>query len=164
MQPKGSGLYLVVPRSIPAFSSLAHTSRLSGFTNELVSSQHLARSEAIKRNSRAVICKSAGGISCAASGGWHQGWLVFHDANNNAALDAGETVTLTRQALPAGFRVTGNTYVATEISYAPTISGAFQAGTLTLCKASGSPGSAREVILSSTGRLRIEKIALAPCP
>ncbi len=162
-----AGILLAI--GIPAFSSLAHTSRLSSFTNELVSSLHLARSEAIKRNSRAVMCKSDGGISCAASGGWHQGWLVFHDANNNAALDASETVILIRQALPAGFSMTGNTHVAKYISYAPTggtklISGAFQVGTLTLCNESGSPGSARQVIISSTGRPRTVKVTLASCP
>ncbi len=162
-----AGILLAI--GIPAFSSLAHTSRLSSFTNELISSLHLARSEAIKRNSRSVMCKSDGGISCAASGGWHQGWLVFHDANNNAELDAGETVILTRQALPAGFSLTGNTPVARYISYAPTgktklISGGLQMGTLTLCNESGSPGSAREVIISSTGRPRTAKIVLASCP
>jgi len=35
----------------------------------------LARSEAIKRNARAVLCPSADGSSCEASGGWHRvGW------------------------------------------------------------------------------------------
>jgi len=94
---------------------------------------------------------------------------VFHDANNNAALDAGETVILTRQALPAGFSLTGNTPVAKYISYAPTggtklISGAWQGGTLTLCNESGSLNSARRVIISSTGRPRTAKITLASCP
>ncbi len=110
-----------------------------------------------------------GGISCAASGGWQQGWLVFHDANNNAALDAGETVILARQVLPAGFSFTGNTPVAKYISYAPTggtkmISGALQLGTLTLCNKSGSLGSARQVVISSTGRPRTVKLVLASCP
>lgn len=155
--------------AIPSFAALMRSSRLSSFTNEMVSSLHLARSEAIKRNSRAVICTSATGASCAAGGGWHQGWLVFHDPNNNAELDADETVIMARQALPDGFFLTGNSTVEKYISYSPSgatrmISGAFQAGTLTLCNASGSSGPAIQVVISSTGRPRTSRITLASCP
>ena len=154
---------------IPSFVGLANSSRLTSATNELVSSLHLARSEAIKRNSRTVMCTSATGTSCAASGGWQQGWLVFHDNNNNAVLDAGEMVILARQAQPAGLLLTGNMPVSKYISYSPSgatklISGAFQAGTLTLCNVSGVPGMARQVVISSTGRPRTSKITLASCP
>lgn len=162
-----AGILLAI--GIPAFSHLAHSSRLASATNELVSALHLARSEAIKRNSRTVMCMSATGTSCAASGGWQQGWLVFHDVNNNAVLDAGETVILARQAQPAGLLLTGNTPVSKYISYSPSgatklISGAFQAGTLTLCNESAVSGAAREVVVSSTGRPRTVKVILASCP
>ena len=162
-----AGILLTI--GIPAFSYLAHTSHLSSATNEMVSSLHLTRSEAIKRNSRAVMCPSVTGTSCAVNGGWHMGWLVFHDPNNNAALDAGETVIMARQALPAGFSLTGNKWISKYISYTPsgatrTISGVLQVGTLTLCNESGAPGAARLVIISSTGRPRTEKTTLASCP
>ena len=154
---------------IPSFASLINSTRLSTATNEMISSLHLTRSEAIKRNSRAVMCTSATGTSCAVSGGWHQGWLVFHDANNNAKLDLGETVVLTRQALPAGLWATSTGTTARYVSYAPSggtkqVSGAWQGGTLTLCNESGSLNSARKVIISSTGRPRTEKTTLASCP
>jgi type IV fimbrial biogenesis protein FimT len=154
---------------IPSFATLTSSNRLASATNEMVSSLHLARSEAIKRNSRVVMCTSATGTSCAVSGGWHQGWVVFHDANNNAQLNPGETVVLSRQALPAGFSLTGNEHVSKYISYTPggatkLISGAFQAGTLTLCNESGAPGAARKVVISSTGRPRTVKVGLASCP
>lgn len=154
---------------IPSFASLAHSSRLSTASNELLASLHLARSEAIKRRGRAVLCPSATGTSCADGGDWHQGWVVFHDANNNAQLNPGETVVLSRQALPAGFSLTGNEHVSKYISYTPSgatklISGAFQAGTLTLCNESGAPGAARQVVISSTGRPRTVNVVLACCP
>jgi type IV fimbrial biogenesis protein FimT len=154
---------------IPSFASLSKSSRLSSATNELIASLHLARSEAIKRNARTVMCKSEDGVSCIAGGGWQQGWLIFHDANNNAALDAGETVILARQAVPAGIRLTGNTPVSKYISYSPTggtktISGAFQAGTLTVCNESATSTPARRVVISSTGRPRVAKVVLASCP
>lgn len=153
---------------IPSFASLSHSSRLSGATNELVSSLHLTRSEAIKRNSRVVMCTSATGTSCAASGDWHQGWLVFHDANNNAALDSGETVILTRPAFPPGLKLKGNLWVSKYISYTPsgatrTVSGMLQMGTLTVCNESAVSGKAREVVISGTGRPRTATITKPSC-
>ena len=162
-----AGILLAI--AVPAFTSLINSIRLSSFANELISSLHLTRSEAIKRNSRAVMCPSETGTSCAADGDWHLGWLVFHDPNNNAALDAGETVILAKQALHSGLRVKSTQPTAKYISYAPSggakkISGAWQSGTLTLCNESGSLSPARKVIISSTGRPRTEKSTLASCP
>jgi len=154
---------------IPSFASLTTSSRLANATNSMVASLHLARSEAIKRNSRTVLCPSASGTACAASGGWQQGWLVFHDINNNAALDAGETLILSQSGMPDGFRLTGNSSVADYISYAPTgaaekTSGAFQAGTLTVCRQSYEEYGARLIVISRTGRPRTAKTTLASCP
>jgi type IV fimbrial biogenesis protein FimT len=154
---------------IPSFASLASSNHLTSATNSMVASLHLARSEAIKRNSRTVLCPSASGTACAVSGGWQQGWLVFHDGNNNAALDAGEAVILSQAGMPDGFRLTGNLHVSSYISYTPigatrTLSGLYQLGTLTVCEVSGSPVSAREIKISSTGRPRTTKVTLASCP
>lgn len=162
-------LTIVLAIAIPSFAALTNSSRLVSATNEMISSLHLARSEAIKRNSRVVACTSATGTSCAVSGGWDQGWVVFHDANNNAALDEGETAIMARQALPAGFSLTGNKWISRYISYTPSgatrmISGVLQVGTLTLCNESGVPGPARLIIISNTGRPRTEKTMLASCP
>jgi len=153
---------------VPGFLALTHSSRLVSATNEMVLSLHLARSEAIKRNSRVVMCTSGTGASCVASGGWHQGWLVFHDPNNNAVLDSGETVILARQAFPPGLRLNGNGWISKYISYTSsgatrTISGALQVGTLTVCNESAASGTARWIVVSSTGRPRTVKVVLASC-
>ena len=154
---------------IPGLTAFTSSSRLVSATNELVSSLHLARSEAIKRNSRVVLCTSATGTSCAASGGWQQGWLVFHDPNNNAVLDANETVILARPFFPGRLKLDGNQWIARYISYTPSgatrmISGVLQVGTLTVCSVSAAWGTARKIIISSTGRPRTVKVMLASCP
>ncbi len=162
-------LAIMLTIAIPGFTAIIHASRLSTATNDMVAALHLARSEAIKRNGRAVLCKSADGLACSASGGWDQGWMVFHDANNNAALDAGETSIRTQSALPNGLRLTGNSPVSHYISYAPTgatkqSSGALQMGTLTLCQESTSSVEGRQIIISRTGRPRTKKVSLSACP
>lgn len=153
----------------PAMSGFADSLRLSAGINSLLSSIHLARSEAIKRNGRVVLCKSAAGDACASTGGWEQGWIVFHDANNNASLDVGEVILSREQALPQPIRLTGNGPVTSYVSYTPMgttryTSGAFQAGTLTVCPESATRVEARQIVISSAGRPRTVKSRVAHCP
>ena len=154
--------------AVPSIAAFASNTLLANTANALVSSLHLARSESIKRASRAVLCKSSDGLACATDGGWEQGWMVFHDANNNASRDEGEAVVSTQPALAMGIRVTGNAPVARYVSYTPTgatelTTGAFQAGRFTLCARTSNSGVGRQVIISSTGRPRTAKATLEAC-
>ncbi len=74
----------------PVATALVDSVRLSSASNAFVTGLYHARSEAIKRKSRVVICKSGDGIACSDAGGWEQGWIVFHDGNNNGARDPNE--------------------------------------------------------------------------
>jgi type IV fimbrial biogenesis protein FimT len=154
--------------AVPAFTNFMDSMRLNTSVNSLFSSLTLARSEAIKRNSRAVVCKSAMGDACNATGGWEQGWIVFHDANNNALRDNGEAILFRQEALSKSIRLFGNGPVSKYVSYTPTgatnyASGAFQAGTFTVCKASATNGEARELKISITGRPRTTKRKVENC-
>jgi type IV fimbrial biogenesis protein FimT len=157
---------ILLAAGIPAYSSFVHKTRLTGAANGLLSSLYLARSEAIKRNSRTVLCPSLTGSACSNDGRWEHGWIVFHDVNNNGVLDSGEPLILQHQKIP-GLAVTGNTPVQNYVSYSPTgaakrTSGAFQAGTLTLCQ-EADPGNSRLVIISITGRPRVARAELSSC-
>ena len=154
--------------TVPAMTGMLNTQKSTSAVNALFTSLNLARSEAIKRNARAVLCKTADGVSCTTHGGWEQGWIVFHDANNNAALDPGEQVLLQQGAVSAGIRLTGNLPVANYVSYsasgtAKLTSGAFQAGTFTLCPATASSADVRQIVLSGTGRARTQKGLATNC-
>ncbi|MFN3545069.1 MAG: GspH/FimT family pseudopilin [Thiobacillus sp.] len=152
--------------AVPASSKLLLTHRLTSDANTFLAAVHLARSEAIKRNRRVVVCKSASGENCAPAGRWDQGWLVFDDRNNNAVVDEGEEVLRRGPPLRGGLLMTGNPPVAAYISYTPLgltkkTSGAFQAGTITLCRAGG--GEARRIVIGITGRPRVQKATVASC-
>jgi type IV fimbrial biogenesis protein FimT len=143
---------VLVASAAPAVNSIGTSMKLSSFSNSFVSLMQMARGEAIKRNSRVVVCKSAEGISCTPVGGWEQGWIVFHDRNNNGARDTGETLIGRVQALPQPYRMSGNQSVARYISFSPDgstrlTSGAFQAGTVTVCRQSADRAEARQVII-----------------
>lgn len=153
----------------PSMGRLIDSTRLTFYANDFLSAMYLARSEAIKRNGRASLCKSSTGFSCSADGGWEQGWIVFRDQNSNGSVDPGEVVVHRTLALPAGFRLVGNQNLANYISFASSgrtrlVSGAFQAGTLTLCKQSPSPGEARQIVINNAGRARVNREPGHQCP
>ena len=154
--------------AVPAMTDMLITQRFNAASSTFVSSLNLARFEAIKRNARVVVCKSASGLSCDLTGGWNQGRIMFHDINNNAVLDDGEQLIERYGAMPEGLSLIGNTTVANYVSYstsgsAKLINGAFQAGTFTLCLAPVSGDDVRQIILSNTGRARIRKGVAADC-
>lgn len=161
-------LGILLGTAVPWAATAADSMRLSSQANLYLASLHLARSEAIKRNSRVTLCKSADGLNCAESGDWQQGWIIFHDPNSNAAKDSAEVVVHQAPALPANFLLVGNQNVARYVSFGASggthlVSGAFQAGTLTLCRQSAAGGEARDIVINSAGRARVQKIAVASC-
>lgn len=159
---------ILLSAAVPSLLGLVRSVQLTSASNDFLAGLLMARSEAVKRNGRAVLCKSADGISCAATGGWEQGWLVFSDSNNNGQRDPGETILQHARGGESELRVTGNQNVSRYVSYAPDgtskmVSGAFQAGTVTLCRQSAGEVEARQIVLSSAGRPRVQKAKVASC-
>lgn len=151
--------------AIPSFTSVLINYRLTSISNTFLASAQLARSEAIKRNSRVTMCKSADGTTCVITGGWQQGWILFQDIDNNALRDAAEVIIHTENALPANFlTTTGDNYISYTASGGSELpSGAPQATTVTLCSYSESVAPARKMFLNFVGRLRVEKATVPSC-
>ena len=158
-------LAILVAVAIPSFTSVMVNYRLTSIANTFVASAQLARSEAIKRNSRVTMCKSADGTTCAMTGGWEQGWILFQDVDNNAVKGSTEVLIHAEIALPANFLTTaGDNYISfTASGGSELISGAFQATTVTLCSQSAPVGPARQMVLNSVGRLRVQKATVSTC-
>jgi type IV fimbrial biogenesis protein FimT len=153
---------------IPSMTALMNSNKLTAASNALLSSMRLARSEAFKRNSRVVLCKSRDGVVCTTAGGWEQGWIVFHDADGNGEHDQAEVVIERGNPLPSSLRLTGNSTVARYVSFVATGSarmagGGFQAGTVTVCNQSATMGEARQIVLNAVGRPRVQRVAVASC-
>lgn len=162
-------LSVVVALSVGAYRTVGDSMKLTAATNSFIANLNMARSEAIKRNQRVVLCKSADGTGCNSDGGWHQGWIVFHDANNNGQREAAESVVWRVQNLSTEVRVNGNLSVSRYVSYSPTgetklPSGAFQAGTVTVCRQSLEGTDARQIVLNAVGRVRVQRITVESCP
>ncbi len=161
----------------PSIKTFMQNSELVSSSNELVSALHVARSEAIKLNSRVTICESSNGTSCAATGNWEDGWIVFVDADGlldgtGAACTATGTDCLLRVhegSDDAALTITGldsnsaaiSSFTFTSRGLPKASNGASQSGTFSVCNPSGS----RAVVLGLSGRVRIsDNSAVITCP
>jgi type IV fimbrial biogenesis protein FimT len=158
---------VIFAAAAPALADYIRIARVKAATTDLFDAFLLARSEAAKSNSRIVVCKSADGSACAATGGWEQGWIMFRDTNSNGARDPDDPIFLRGESMTGGLRVSGNGSVARYVSYAPDgmarlVGGGFQAGTITLCNAAAGD-DAREIIINASGRPRVQKTRVPAC-
>lgn len=81
---------ILVTAVIPMGTRTVAGNRLVSSVNAFIGALNLARSEAIQRTRRTVICPSSDGRTCLAAGHWHRGWITFVDHDRDRQHDAGE--------------------------------------------------------------------------
>ena len=73
---------------VPGFVDLIRTKNLAAAASDLKSDLNFARSEAVKRNRRVLVCPAgASANTCGGGTDWAIGWLVCVDADANGACD-----------------------------------------------------------------------------
>lgn len=158
---------------VPSFVGMMTSNTATSYANDLIADINYARSEAITRGSRMVICKGAGtavGADCL-TGHWENGWKVFEDCNddqkisaatcpdrdNNGILDD-ESVMRVHGPLASGWSLRGNNNVKNRISFDP-VGRTGNNGTLVACKgdelSSGNQPRSSAVVILGTGRARV---------
>jgi type IV fimbrial biogenesis protein FimT len=144
-------MVILMTIAVPSFRSASLNSQLRDSANSLAAAAYLARGEAIKRNAVVTLCMSANGSTCAASGGWEQGWIVVSGAPLRV-----------EKAAPSGLRITAGGL--TSLTFQPTAVGATPA-TFTLCRATPSVGPEERVVtIDATGRPWVKRTANGLCP
>ena len=97
--------------AVPSFKEFMGRTRQSSAVSQLVSDLNRARSEAIKRNARVLVCVRDTDTACGTGTNWSNGWLVCADADSNDSCDAGTSTNpnpvVVRQAINAGLTLTG---------------------------------------------------------
>lgn len=176
------GILTVV--GVPTLKTFMQNNRLIAASNELLASFHLARTEALKLNSRVTICESTDGTTCSTTGSWRTGWIVFVDADGNlngtgTACAASGTDCLLRthagysdpQLLITGIDEGGaavSSITFTSLGLPKQVSGASQSGVFNLCVLDngGSTINSRAMVLSLSGRVRISDnpAVITQCP
>jgi len=152
---------IITALAAPSFSGAFLSNKLASYANSFAASAQLARGEAIKRNAVVRICRSADGTSCAGSGTFQQGWVVFHDAKNDGAVSTGETIIHVQQALSNDYHFTSDAY---SIAF-PGAGVGVTSASLVLCRATPSPGEQERTIrVEGVGRAYITKTMNGSCP
>ena len=142
----------------PAMTDMILNNRMSAFSSDLMADLAAARSEALKRSQRVVICKNSGTNASCGTGNWENGWLLYLDANSNTTLDGGETIFRVRQALPGGYTI-NSAGIADTLVVRP-VGLATPTGTFRICdQRAGNFG--RLITVSAAGRA---SVAPATCP
>lgn len=137
---------------------LLEDSAKSAAANDLVAHLSLARSEALKRQTRVNICASKDLSSCADPSAdlasWHHGWVVYVDRNRNGKIDTDEILSVH----PAVNRrlVIHTSAARHQIGYQPTGAAGGSTVTFALCDVRGTK-FARYVIVSNSGRARVTR-------
>jgi len=144
--------------AVPSFRTISMNSKQAGTINELVAGIHLARNTAITLNARVGICASSNGVSCEVVE-WNDGWIAFHDLDNDQVRDADETIlntggevngiTIDSSQFPTGFSYRPNGRVMNG-------SVATNRGEFALCDKRGSD-HAKVVLLDMSGRPRLSE-------
>ena len=156
---------LLAVLALPAYHEWIAEAQMMNYARDLAGSISTARSEAIKRGARVNLCKSADRRTCASTGDWAQGFVVYTDRDHDGQPDAGERAIRVVEPATPGISARCNRPVADYVSYtsmgtARLLNGGLQMGTLTVCR---SGRKAIDVVLANSGRARIQKTAML-CP
>lgn len=143
---------IAVVIATPSLQSLLMDNRMTTRVNDFMSHLHLARSEAIHRHQRVVLCPSADQANCASDSLWHAGWIVFVDGNANRTHENGEEILQLQTAQHQGFKITSGSHQ--PVVFQPGGGSGGTNDTFTFCDTRGT-AKARAIVLSNTGRARI---------
>ena len=174
---------VIIAVGLPQASVFFKGNRMVVNANDLLAGLHIARSEAIKRNSRVSICKStnAGDAAptCATGAeGWDEGWFVFvegTDAGNiigTYSVNDGAILRVNTGAEGGAVTITAedsdiDKYVSFTSRGIPKLSnGSGQSGLFQVCDNRGE-ASARGVLLNDSGRVRVVRVPhpkIGVCP
>ena len=78
---------ILLALGVPGLQDFVKNNRVTGQANDLVVAIQLARSEAVKRGTRGVICASDDEATCSGSDDWTTGWIVYSDIDQDSNLD-----------------------------------------------------------------------------
>jgi type IV fimbrial biogenesis protein FimT len=143
--------------AIPAWRGMMAQSRTTVLVSQLREAIYFARSEAMKRGVTVTLCKSADQKSC--SGLWSDGQIVFLDWNGSGQVQSSKDILRVFDGLPVGSSLTwkGRLGVENYLQVKPSTVTEITNGTFYYCPFDRNSKYARDIVLSSTGRVSVKK-------
>lgn len=136
----------------PAMGSLLARTRTASAEAAIAGTLRHARSAAVLRNARVLVCPSRDGRQCSAGDDWQHGWIVAKDVDHDGEPDTGVPVITVQPAMPAGTRVI-TSIGRGHIAFQPSGSAGGSNVRFTICHANAHEG--KQVILANSGRVRL---------
>jgi len=139
----------------PALTGLVLDARRTADVNALVLAVQLARSEAAKRGRPVVVCSTVDGLACGADTRFDAGWMVYVNIDDRHPPNRSPTeplLLLHTTAIRGSIRSNRPFFEFRPYWRRSTN------GTVTFCDERG-PASGRAVIVSYTGRPRVDSVA-----
>ncbi len=154
---------LLLGAAISGFAGVTDRNRISAEHNRLTATFNLARTLAVTRRQRTVVCPSVDGRICRRDAIWEAGWIVFADADADRQLDPSENA-LRHETASVDLRIRGSVARGLVV-FLPNGSARGSNQTLRLCDSDGAPLAG--LVLNNGGRSRKasarEAPGLAPC-
>ncbi len=144
---------LLAGAAVPAMSALTTRAKADAALEQLSRAIRFTRYQAITHRTNATLCPG-GATACGRRDSWHEGAMVFLDANANGDRDAAEEVL---QRLPPieGYRVRWRSFRNRKsLSMRPDGTTDWQPGNMVVCPVNGDAKHARQLIVNAQGRVR----------
>ncbi len=143
---------IIAVSAAPSLQNLLMDNRMVTRVNDFMANLSLARSEAIHRGARVVLCPSADQQNCAKHSAWHKGWIVFVDDNSNRKHENDEMILRLQGTVNDIFTIKSGSHQ--PVVFQPQGGSGGTNDTFIFCDARG-PLKARAIVLSNSGRPRI---------
>lgn len=96
--------------ALPSFQSMIERNRVAAIAGAFNNGLLHARSEAVTRNKRVVVCNTANtqnSLPTCTTGtpAWQTGWMTFIDENGDSQLGGTDTLLKVGQPVPAGYAI-----------------------------------------------------------
>lgn len=142
--------------AVPSFKSSLTKNKRSAESENIIRDINIARSEAIKRGQRVVLC-TGDTSGCNNSTNWTNGWIAFVDEDKNNNKGSSEQILRIGELKSPNFTLIGSTDIAHAIKFQAD-GLAIATGTLTLCNGDDT-NTAKALILSTSGKPKISDTA-----
>ncbi len=84
---------ILASMAIPGIRLFLVQRAVTAASSDLAADFRYARSEALRRSTYVVLCRSSDGSTCiGAEGSWSGGWIIFSDQNNSGTMDGNDAV------------------------------------------------------------------------
>lgn len=155
---------ILLAAGVPSVKHYSWNLRLRTAMDALQTDLNLARGNAISLGSATVVCPSPDGLDCSGDSQWQGGWIVFTDLNADRRRQEGEA--LATHAGGVEMLKINSSRSRDHVLFYPNGSAPGSNLSIVFCDRRGAAFAGR-VVVSNTGRIRMESGGLAPtanCP